>query len=171
MQEEYNPNLSNQPFGITVQPLPASNIENFNWDLWQTIKAMSWAIDIHEIQKSINEYDTIYRYLPIDENKRINFNPLGCVLGYGMVPLRKELEKLNLKIHFHLWRLLVKEKNLKKLKKLKKSRKKEFKKSRKKIKVEIKKLLKWLSHKKLNPSNLDKYSLVRYIEYFKHKTL
>jgi hypothetical protein len=66
------------------QPMPAINEENFNWKLWQTIKKVydrDGQRDIEELQGVIGIYETMYKLLPADVNKRINFNALGIVLG------------------------------------------------------------------------------------------
>ena len=67
------------------RPIPASNEENFNWKLWKTMKAVyekEGPVLIDEIQPEISRYEILYKLLPIDVNKRINFNLLGIILGY-----------------------------------------------------------------------------------------
>ena len=134
----YNPNLRAKPMDVPEKkPLPASNIENFNWDLWQTIQGMSdGTIFLQDKQSLITEYNEIVKLLPQDKIKRINFNPLGCVLGYRLV----QFKKIDLKQH-------------------KKGSKND----------KIRKLLQYLTNSQINSSNLDRSSLVRYIQYFKQK--
>ena len=67
------------------RPIPAINEENFNWKLWNTMKVVydkEGLILIDEIQPEIIRYEILYNLLPIDTNKRINFNTLGIILGY-----------------------------------------------------------------------------------------
>ena len=67
------------------RPMPASNDENFNWKLWQTMKTVygkEGPVLIDEIQSAIIRYETLYKLLPIEIDKRINFNTLGIILGY-----------------------------------------------------------------------------------------
>ena len=67
------------------RPIPAINEENFNWKLWNILKVVydkQGLVLIDEIQPIILRYENIYRLLPVDVDKRINFNTLGIVLGY-----------------------------------------------------------------------------------------
>ena len=67
------------------RPMPAINEENFNWKLWNTMKTVygkEGLILIDEIQSEITRYEIIYNLLPIEMDKRINFNTLGIILGY-----------------------------------------------------------------------------------------
>ena len=75
-----------KPQNVPLQrPIPAINEENFNWKLWNILKVVydkQGLILIDEIQPIILRYENIYRLLPVDVDKRINFNTLGTVLGY-----------------------------------------------------------------------------------------
>ena len=68
-----------------IRPIPAINVENFNWKLWNTMKTVygkEGQVLIDEIQPEIIRYELIYNLLPIEIDKRINFNTLGIILGY-----------------------------------------------------------------------------------------
>jgi len=75
-----------KPGNVPLQrPIPAINEENFNWKLWNILKVVynkQGLVLIDEIQPEIVRYENIYRLLPVDVDKRINFNTLGIVLGY-----------------------------------------------------------------------------------------
>ena len=144
-QSEYV-KLANKPTNVRIPP--TSDLENFNLKLWNIIMEMSGnPIDINDMQPLIGEYGLIYTYLPVDEFKRLNFNPLGCVLGYRL----SEFKSITL--------------GKKKPKKGKKSARAAHAQRR-----YIKKQLNFLKNVQINTSNgLNEYSLIRYIEYFKNK--
>ena len=85
--------LSSHPFTVPNQaPVPGINEENFNWKLWQTLKSVydvQGQQNISVYQPVIALYNKIYELLPVDVEKRINFNTLGIVLGYKYKQYKK----------------------------------------------------------------------------------
>ena len=162
--DKYQKNLRKKPIDVPDNT-PTSPIEMFNLQLWTKLKEMSpkSTIDIKDLQYILMQYNEIKRLLPID--KLINFNTLGCILGYNLssYEINLNINKKKRSRRRSSKEILCEDAKKDDLIKTKK------KKNKQKSNRYIKQQLDFLNNVSINNTNLDRCTLVRYIEYFKQR--